>query len=258
MAREKLDLNRLGEEEIRKIKLDVEREMRAKRKEVIDRVVRVMGLLASVYIYVLIFSSTTSLTFFGYFYSGRAAYQSPEELWLPILQTADIYKFLMGGAYPGLAIILLSFVQIGLGATLGVLIATYIKDTIGVIRSFFGIGKSIVKNAAEGVKEGVTEDMPEGVKKTLFGFAQKSDDKENAKKDKPKKEIKPVVEKPVNPIDRLTPEQAELVLSGKSKISDFVKEEPVVATPVQPTVVQTQEQPKPAQPQLTRKSLFDK
>jgi hypothetical protein len=257
MAREKIDFNKFNEDEIRKIKLDVEKEIKAKRKEVIDRVVRVMGLMASVYIYVLIFSSTTALTFFGYFYSARESYQTPEELWIPILATADIYKFLMGGAYPGLAIILLSFVQVGLGATLGVLIATYIKDTIGVVRSFFGIGKSIVKNAAEGVKEGVTEDMPEGMKKSLFGMF-KPEVKETAKKDKIKKEAKPVVEKPVTAIDKLTSEQAELVLSGKAKISDFVKEETQVSAPVQENVTnQGNASTEPASTQR-RRSLFEK
>jgi hypothetical protein len=264
MAREKLDFGKFSDEEIRKIKLDVEKEMKAKRKEVIDRVVRVMGLLASVYIYVLIFSSTTGLTFFGYFYAGRPGYETPENLWLPVLQTADIYKFLMGGAYPGLAIILLSFVQIGLGATLGILIATYIKDTIGVVRSFFGIGKSIVKNAAEGVREGVSEDNPGG-KKSLFGFT-KLDSKEAVKKEKTKKEPKPMVEKPVDPINKLTPEQAELVLSGKARISDFVKEEQPVVSIVPQTTVATQEirsessneSQSVLQQRTAKKSLFDK
>jgi hypothetical protein len=191
---EKKEINKFNKDEITQIKNEFEREMRAKRKEVVDRVVRVLGLLAAVYIYVLIFSSTTALTFFGYFYSSREGYQSPEELWLPVLQTADIYKFLMGGPYPGLAIILLSFVQIGLGATLGVLIAIYIKDMIGVIRSFFGIGKDIIVNARESVKEGVEDMIPKG---KLFSEEETKVSVKTEKKTAKKNEEKPVqVEQP--------------------------------------------------------------
>jgi hypothetical protein len=191
---EKKEINKFNKDEITQIKNEFEREMRAKRKEVVDRVVRVLGLLAAVYIYVLIFSSTTALTFFGYFYSSREGYQSPEELWLPVLQTADIYKFLMGGPYPGLAIILLSFVQIGLGATLGVLIAIYIKDMIGVIRSFFGIGKDIIINASESVKEGVEDMIPKG---KLFSEEETKVSVKTEKKTAKKNEEKPVqVEQP--------------------------------------------------------------
>ena len=191
---DKREISKINEEEIVRIKKQFEREMRARRKEVIDRVIRVMGLLASVYIYILIFSSTTALTVFGYLYSGREGYQSPEQLWIPVLQTADIYKFLMGGAYPGLAIMLLSIVQIGLGATLGVLIAVYIKDMIGVIRSFFGIGKDILVNAKEGVKESVEDIIPKG---KLFADSETPEAaKDDKKKDKKEKKQEVKVEQP--------------------------------------------------------------
>jgi len=165
MAKERIDFN---EGELLKLKAQVLKEEKERRKEVIDRGIRVVGLLASVYVYILIFSSTTALTLFGYLYSGRAGYQTPEELWTLVLQTADIYKFFMGGPYPGLAITLLTIVQVGLGITLGVLIATYIRDMVRFIRSFFGIGKNIIANAVEGAKEGVDGIIPNN-KKSLFG-----------------------------------------------------------------------------------------
>jgi hypothetical protein len=166
MARERTDFNKMNDDEIRRLRDQVLKEEKERRKEVIDRAIRVVGLLASVYIYILIFSSTTALTLFGYLYSGRPGYQTPEELWTMVLQTADIYKFFMGGPYPGLAITLLTIVQLGLGITLGVLIATYIRDMVRFIRSFFGIGKNIISNAVEGAKEGVEGIVPS--KKSLF------------------------------------------------------------------------------------------
>jgi hypothetical protein len=232
------------------LKEEVRKEEKAKRKAIVDQVLRILGLVMATMIFLISFSMFAPLTIFGWIFNNgidpRIAWEAMDtQNNLFVFGGDSLYAILTGGD-PTIAVWLASAIQIALGTLLAVLISIYVKDVIGVIKNFLGIGKNIVVDTAEGVKEGAEELFNVNKKKTLF--------------EQPETQVKKIIPvkkqptlKPKDPIEQLTPEQADLVLAGKAKVSDFVKEETVVQSSESITA-----ETKPVQAEVnTRKSLFD-
>jgi hypothetical protein len=197
------------------------------------------------------------LTIFGWVFNNGI---DPREAWRAMDTENNLFRFggnslyaILTGGDPTIAVWLTTGIQVALGTLLAVLVSIYVRDVIGVVKSFFGIGKNIIVDTAEGVKEGAEELLGlDGSKKRkkLFGNETETEVKKPVAV---KKETPAKPSKPKDPIEQLTPEQADLVLAGKAKVSDFVKEETVVQ-PSEGTASEAQ----PAQAEVNpRKSLFD-
>jgi hypothetical protein len=237
------------------LKEEVRKEEKAKRKAIVDQVLRILGLVMATMIFLISFSMFAPLTIFGWIFNNGI---DPRIAWRAMDTQDNIFRFggdslyaILTGGDPTIAVWLASAIQIALGTLLAVLISIYVKDVIGVVKNFLGIGKNIVVDTAEGVKEGAEEllGFNKG-KKTLF-----SEPEVQTKKSGPVKKEAPVkAVKPKDPIEQLTPEQADLVLAGKAKVSDFVVKEETVVESSESNTSET----KPAQAEVNpRKSLFD-
>jgi hypothetical protein len=235
------------------LKEEVRKEEKAKRKAIVDQVLRILGLVMATMIFLISFSMFAPLTIFGWIFNNGI---DPRIAWKAMDIQDNIFRFggdslyaILTGGDPTIAVWLTSAIQIALGTLLAVLISIYVKDVIGVIKNFLGIGKNIVVDTAEGVKEGAEELFNVNKKKTLF----EQPEVQTKKSGPVKKEVPTKPVKAKDPIEQLTPEQADLVLAGKAKVSDFVKEETVVESSESVT-----SETKPAQAEVnTRKSLFD-
>jgi hypothetical protein len=236
------------------LKEEVRREEKAKRKAIVDQVLRILGLVMATMIFLISFSMFAPLTIFGWVFNFGI---DPREAWRAMDTTDNLFRFggeslyaILTGGDPTIAVWLATAIQVALGTLLAILISIYVRDVIGVVKSFFGIGKNIIVDTAEGVKEGAEEllGLDGKKKKKLFGDSET----ETKKPVVTKKETSAKPAKPKDPIEQLTPEQADLVLAGKAKVSDFVKEE----APVQPEAAASEAQPAQAEAN-PRKSLFD-
>jgi hypothetical protein len=232
------------------LKEEVRKEEKAKRKAIVDQVLRILGLIMASMIFLISFSMFAPLTIFGRIFNDGI---DPRDAWRAMDENNNLFRFggnslyaILTGGDPTIAVWLTTGIQVALGTLLAVLISIYVRDVIGVIKNFFGIGKNIIVDTAEGVKEGAEELFNVNKRKTLF-----EQPEPQVKKTVPVKK-QPAL-KPKDPIEQLTPEQADLVLAGKAKVSDFVKEETVVESSESVT-----SETKSAQVEAnTRKSLFD-
>jgi hypothetical protein len=248
--KEDLDLLLTRDEELKE---EVRREEKAKRKAIVDQVLRILGLVMASMIFLISFSMFAPLTIFGPLFNGGI---DPRDAWRAMDTNDNLFRFggnslyaILTGGDPTIAVWLTTAIQVSLGTLLAVLISIYVKDVIGVIKNFFGIGKNIIVDTAEGVKEGAEELFSNNKKKTLF-----SEPEVQTKKSVPARKEAPIkAVKPKDPIEQLTPEQADLVLAGKAKVSDFVKEE-IVVQPSEGTASEGQSAQAEVNP---RKSLFD-
>ncbi len=179
MARKDIDFNA---PEIVELENKIRREEKLRRKAIVDQVLRFLGLILATIIFLITFSMNAPLTLF----SGMFGYGDATEVWksgglATIFEPGTIYYSFIGPD-PTMAVLLMTLIQIGLGVAVAFLYAYYVRDFIGVVKSIFGLGKDIVSELGETVKESVATVGPDG-KKTLFGLGKKEDQK----KDQPKK-----------------------------------------------------------------------
>jgi hypothetical protein len=187
-----LDKKKLTPEEILEIEREALRKDKLKRKAVIDQVLRFLGLILASMIFLITFSMNVGLTLFGYIFGI-----DPYAVWsegLPfVFERGSIY-FALIGPDQSIAVLLMTFIQISLGALLVILVSYYIRDLFGIINSILRLTKDTAKEAASGVKDGVLDIVVSDEKK-LFP----EETKKTAKEDKKKKE-KPVEVKPAEPV----------------------------------------------------------
>jgi hypothetical protein len=232
---------KLSDLEIFEIEKEALRKDKLRKKAVIDQVLRFLGLLLASMIFLITFSMTVGLTLFGYIFG-----LNPYTVWaegLPfVFQSGSIYYAFIGPDQT-VAVLLMTFIQITLGAALGILVSYYIKDLFGIIKSILRLAKDTVIEGATNVKDGVVDIVVLDDKK-LFP----EEDKKIVKEEKKKKEKQQTVEvKPVQPA--VNEEDLDKLLTDPNY-------KPA------PTVVTTQPNPNatPAQQvlqQATKKSLFD-
>jgi hypothetical protein len=240
MAKEK----RLEDLELKEIEERVRREERLRKKAIVDQVLRVLGLVLATIIFLITFSMNAPLTYFAGFFG----YGDPELVWKPLESTeglARIFIDLKGlgladsnslyynfiGPSPVMAIWLMTLIQIGLGVALGLLFSYYIRDLIGVIKSVFGLGKEIVDELKETVKENAVIIDKDG-KKSLFGLGSKEkNEKETKKKVKNEKDIikerlekTPVVDTNAVEVKETTKEDLDAALDPFKVFSEKDKE----------------------------------
>ncbi len=228
--------------EIFEIEKEALRKDKLRRKAVIDQVLRFLGLVLAFMIFLITFSMTVGLTLFGYIFG-----LNPYTIWaegLPfVFQSGSIYYALIGPDQT-VAVLLMTFIQITLGAALGILVSYYIKDLFGIIKSILRLAKDTVIEGATNVKDGVVDIVVSDDKK-LFP----EEDKKVVKEEKKKKE-KPVVEvKPVQPA--IKEEDLDKLLTDPN-----YKPAPTVVT-VQPTSNSGVTPAQQVLQQATKKSLFD-
>lgn len=181
--------------EIIELENKIRREEKLRRKAVVDQILRFLGLILATIIFLITFSMNAPLTFFGPLFGSN----SPADVWKSgdlavVFQQGSLY-FSFIGPDPTMAITLMTLIQIGLGVALAFLYAYYVRDFIGVVKSIFGLGKDIVNELGETVKESVATIGPDG-KKSLFGGSKKEDSKkEQTKKLSKEEKIKAELQK---------------------------------------------------------------
>jgi len=161
----------------------IRREEKLRKKAIVDQVLRFLGLILATIIFLITFSMNAPLTYFGPLFGAS----SPANVWKSgdlavVFEQGSLY-FSFIGPDPTMAITLMTLIQVGLGVALSFLYAYYVRDFIGVIKSIFGLGKDIVNELGDTMKESVSTVGPDG-KRTLFGITKKDDKKEDVKKNK--------------------------------------------------------------------------
>ncbi len=184
MARKDIDFNA---PEIVELENKIRREEKLRRKAIVDQVLRFLGLILATIIFLITFSMNAPLTLF----SGMFGYGDATEVWksgglATIFEPGTIYYSFIGPD-PTMAVLLMTLIQIGLGVAVAFLYAYYVRDFIGVVKSIFGLGKDIVGELRETVKESVASIGPDG-KKSIFGIAKKDDQKKDQTKKLSKEE----------------------------------------------------------------------
>jgi len=232
------------------LKEEVRKEEKAKRKAIVDQVLRILGLVMATMIFLISFSMFAPLTIFGWIFNDGI---DPRDAWRAMDIQDNIFRFggdslyaILTGGDPTIAVWLTSAIQISLGTLLAVLISIYVKDVIGVVKNFLGIGKNIVVDTAEGVKEGAEEllGFNKG-KKTLFESATT-----DSKTDKPVKKTK--IEKQLEHIQREAEKaNIELTPSTVSVDAEDVDLDKALTDP-------NYTAPKAKVEENPRRSLFDK
>jgi len=237
----KKDLSEMTKDEL--LKEQILREERAKKKAITDQILRFIGVLTSIFMFIMIFSQLSLISWFS-FVNGQA--DTGINFWVNLFeseagQNSIAYKvFYNTQGAASFAATVMTLIQISLAIVVGFLIAYYIKDAIGVIKSIFKLGKDITHELGVGLKEGV-QDLGVVIpkKKSLFNEEEPKVEavpekkrgrksKEEIEKEKAKKTleslgvpVEPV--KAIDPLDALTTEQQDAVLQGKAKIQDFIK-----------------------------------
>jgi organic radical activating enzyme len=191
------------------LKEEVRKEEKAKRKAVVDQVLRILGLVMASMIFLISFSMFAPLTIFGPIFNGGI---DAKDAWRSMDTNDNLFRFggdslyaILTGGDPTIAVWLTTGIQVALGTLLAVLISIYVRDVIGVIKNFFGIGKNIIVDTAEGVKEGA-EELFSSKKKTLFEAAAESKaDKPVVKKSKIEKQLEHIQKEAEKANIELTP-----------------------------------------------------
>ena len=140
----------------------------------------------------------------------------------------------------------MTLIQIGLGVAVAFLYAYYVRDFIGVVKSIFGLGKDIVGELRETVKESVASIGPDG-KKSIFGVSKK----DGTEKAKPKKLSKE---------EKIQAELQKIQAEGNPVQQPAVQDQPAAQADLDKALTdpnyKPSEQPDPNQ--RPRRSLFDK
>jgi hypothetical protein len=181
MAKKEIDFKA---PEIVELENKIRREEKLRRKAIVDQVLRFLGLILATFIFFVTLSVFAPLTLFA----GLFGYGEAKDAWramdvngnLFVFGGDSIYAAITGGD-PTIAVWLTTLIQIGLGVGVGFLFAYYVRDVLGVARSFFGIGKVLISELRETVVENVSTVGPDG-KKTLFGSKKEDPKKDNSKK----------------------------------------------------------------------------
>jgi hypothetical protein len=177
---------KLTDLEILEIEKEALRKDKLRRKAVIDQVLRFLGLILAGMIFLITFSMTVGLTLFGYPFG-----LDPYQVWqngLPfVFQSGSLYYAFIGPDQT-VAILLMTFIQITLGASLAILVSYYVKDLFGVIKQILNLGKDIVVEGVTNIKDGMVDIVTNKEEKKLFP----EEDKKPAKEEKKKKE-KPAI-----------------------------------------------------------------
>lgn len=157
--------------ELEKLELEnkIRHEQKMKDKAIADQVLRFIGVLTSIFLFIVVFSMISHLTVFSFVNGGRSAILN----WDAIIQRGSIvHNMFWGGkmimvdgvetyieVYNAavFSIVMMTMIQVALAVLLGFLIAYYIRDAIGVVKNILKLGKDITVELATSVKESVTE-----------------------------------------------------------------------------------------------------
>ena len=242
---------------------DYERERSKKIQEVWNQVLRVLGLGVFVFLVVFTVYAFGVLTINSDLNTGETGADAGAfDIWVThvddnILQTLPFTRGLLVG--------IIWVILVGVVAGSIYLVAFSIRDLIGVIKNLINFGKKTVTNIGDTAGYSLGQEIGLDIDKIRarmgkdLGLPEPEVKKPEAKKPAPKKKRatpkKKKVEKPVeeDPFSHLTPEQADLILSGKAKVEDFIVKTDKVETvePVTDTVVPKEEST------VVKKTLFD-